>query len=200
MKLWLQVLFAQGYLWRDRFPEQFDYRPLRRGVSWLMLIFGLSLVTWGIGLVVTGSPITGTLMVLTGSGFVVTNFESLGFYRLGGSAAFWISVGWGSVSAALVGMASLFAVFLYGAVFDSIWALIGLVWIVGFIACCCTASINAIECRYLFFASPRDNACMLEESGSQSIGQLWKETFWLLPRQILFGIQSRRPPPEGGTA
>ena len=62
MRLLFQVLFMQGYLWRDRFPEAFDYRPHRHGVSWLMLIFGLSLVAWGITLVMTGSPITGVLM------------------------------------------------------------------------------------------------------------------------------------------
>ena len=115
----------------------------------------------------------------------MSNIESLGFYRLGGGPAFWVSVGWGSVSAALIGMAALSALFLYSAVFDSLWALIALLWIVGFMMCCCTPSINAIEARYLFFANPRDNANRLEENPPESIGEIWKETFWLLPLEML---------------
>ncbi len=192
MKLWLQVLFAQGWLWRDRFPEAFPVaRPQgSSGASVLWLVFGLLLVTGGAIALGGGygSQAFSVLQVLTGAAFFLSNIGILRIHRLIGSNAFWVSLSWSSGTVALVGITGLVLV----SAIEGYW--IWTVLLVGMMAFCFSLTIGAIERRYLFFSDPRTYGYLLDERQIESIREHWTETFWRLPGKVLKEM-IRKPPP-----
>jgi hypothetical protein len=186
MKLWLQVLFAQGYLWRDRFPEEFPPDAHLRGErpSVFMFAFGLTFFALGVVSAYSGSRLFAGLCLLVGAGYMVSNIGVLRADRVLGSAAFWVSLSWASGAVALVGIVSLIVTSaLYG------WW-IGFVMLLGYMTLPGTVAIFGIQSRYLFFFDPTRNAHRVEFNISGA-RDLWIDTYWRLPRQILFPQKER---------
>jgi len=95
MKLWLQVLFAQGYLWRDRFPESFEDTQCERWrPNALNLLWAISLITMGAMWIYYGSAIFGPTVLVTGIACLIGAADFFGLDRVVGSRAFWTSVSW----------------------------------------------------------------------------------------------------------
>ncbi|TMB95793.1 MAG: hypothetical protein E6J42_10125 [Chloroflexi bacterium] len=65
-------------------------------------------------------------------------------------------------------------------------------WSAAFMVFFGSMSLHSIECRYLFFADPRNYAEMLAEP-EWNPRELWLDTYWHLPCQILaIMLHSRR--------
>jgi hypothetical protein len=199
MKLWLQVLFAQGYLWRDRFPESFEYaKPDRWRPNALNLLWAASLVTLGAMWIYYGSAIFGPLLPVTGIAYLVGAADFLGLDRVVVSRAFWTSVSWACGALTVGGFAVLlilsFAWQLTTVVNgDSVSLGLAVVFVgsAGFMVFFGSMSLHAIECRYLFFADPRINATMLDDP-EWNPRELWSDTYLHLPAKILKTV-FRRP-------
>jgi len=176
MKLWLQVLFAQGYLWRDRFPEALEPALERRGLTLLWLIFALVLPVLGVLRMLDGSWTVGVLFIVTGVGASLLNAVSVEVHRLRENLAFWTSLAWGA--AVLIGpVISLIVVLAiqgdwgFATLLLLTWAFFG------------TAQLHDIESRYLFFSDPTANQYLLA-GWPESFPRMWVETYWRLPIRI----------------
>ena len=183
MRLWLQVLFAQGYLWRQRLPEVFPARSPAGTSNWHLwwLLFGAALLAGGInGVVRYGAGVFDALMILTGAGFLLWNIEVLRMQRLIGSHAFWVSLSWGSGTIVLLGLLALTVT----AALQGYWIYLGS--FAAMIPCFFTPTANMLQRRYLFFADTEKYGVLLDDDADvDGIWQYFTHTYWRLPREVL---------------
>jgi hypothetical protein len=198
MKLLLQVVFAQGYLWRDRFPESFpDGTPHGSSPQPLWLAFALVIAASGSLALYHGSVLFGPVLLLTGLSLAVWSADSLGLKTRLGSRAFWTSVSWASGTLTTLGFAMLLPLSVWAAIADPLSFPFPWCWLV---ASACymvffgSVGLHVLGRRYLFFAEPRKNAHLLEEPNF-SPGELWLDTYWNFPRRII-AIMLSRPSPD----
>lgn len=198
MKLWLQVLFAQGWLWRDRFPDALPQEPdtSKWSPSWWNLAFAVSLIALGGMWISYGDLTFGSLTLLSGVAYAVSSGDAFGLEKVAGTQAFWTSVSWGSGALTVAG----FLVLLILSLAWQIWYVVdgspslGLAVVsiasASFMVFFGSMSLRAIECRYLFFADSKRNAHLLEDV-EFSANELWLDPYWRLPKQILFPKKER---------
>ncbi len=184
MKLLLQMLFVQGWLWRDRLPEVFaQAKEQQIRIGWghvtpiLFLLISVLEITesrWG----------SATLLVIIAASLVLWRNHLFQLDRIAGGKELWISVSWAS---GLVVAASL-VILLVMAPLTSAWAALALaaagLYVYG------TGWLHGMESNYLLFADPANNAWRLEAQETTQKGfirprlHLLAETYWRLPRQI----------------
>jgi hypothetical protein len=204
MKLGLQVLFTQGYLWRDRFPARFDVATGMQPSLVGTLVWGIfvpsAILVGAVGALGDGDFAAGILALILVASWIVWTAASRWFDRLAGGKALWLSVYWASGSVMVV---MLVAVTL-AAPLAGKWALT--LFGVSLLLCCATGYLNALQRNYLMFAHPEDDAHVLTAPTSVKMGFIaaWRawliETYWRLPRQILAGVDKSSPPTEDGMA
>lgn len=180
MKLWLQVLFGQGYLWRDRFPASYN-RPAGQGGNLQVLSLAWSAVFLMLSVrnALDGSLAVAAISIVTSLAFMASTLHGFPFLQSLRNHPFWVSVAWAGVSVALLGvLASIAASILIEA-----WA-----WVLilsAFLAFCAAGMVNQPERRYLFFCDPGENIDALMAESTRGIVGYWRETYWRLPRQTL---------------
>jgi len=177
MKLWLQVLFAQGYLWRRRFPDLFAADAHLRGErpSLWQIAFGLFfLLAGGVGNLVYDNWLWAALYLSIGIGFSFPLLGVLRMDRILGDAALWVSLSWASGVLALTGVLVLVVV----CAVISRW--LAALLFLAFLVLPAAPTIHGILSRYLFFADPHSNAHPIK-----SVREFWLETYWQLPREVV---------------
>jgi len=198
MKLWLQVLLAQGYLWRDRFPEQFvATRKSPPRATWVT--FAPVVITVAGLLVLFDGRWWGLSVAAAGFGYFLFIAYPLRLDRLIGSTEMWLSITWGGGFLATAATVSLVPV----AVLIGGWGV--LVVSLGLWLSAVTAWLRSVQANYLIFADPERNSWRLDPEQNPRrpdwLGR-WRDgltlAYWHLPRQILFGIEPPRR--TGGTA
>ncbi len=192
MKLWLQVLFAQGYLWRDRFPEAFAEAKVehRSTTGYLIhLIFAVMLLM-GIWSIADGDLSWGILVPVAGT-WLLWALSSHGLRTDVGRKELWLSAVWALGFLFSVSIIGLLLVVLVTADW---WLLLLTLWL---IVCYFTGWLRGIQCNYLIFRDPANNAWRLEGPKEPPKGFMRAytdaivETYWRLPRQILFPQKER---------
>jgi hypothetical protein len=184
VKLLFQVLFLQGYLWRDRFPAYFR----EGGIAWyngdvVLLSIGLIFTTAGISVLAAGWVIAGMLILMFGAGFVLGNAQRLGLNRLGGSDAFWVSLEWSGGTLTVLGtLGIILRLILVG----GWWPVTLLFLLILFFPE--APGIRRTWERYLFFADPAKNRHFLEDPISRNPLTFWFDTFFRLPWQVAKAI------------
>jgi hypothetical protein len=181
MKLWLQVLFAQGYLWRGRFPQRFAEDAHLRGErpSLWQVIFGLFWLAAAFLVVRYDASLWALIYLTIGIGFSFPLLGILRIDRIFGSAALWVSLSWAFGVLALVGvLAMVVACALFG-----YW--LGVFLFLAFLAFPAAPTLNGILSRYLFFADPHSNAHLLEDHSIYSARTFVLETYWRLPSEVV---------------
>jgi hypothetical protein len=189
MKLWLQVLFAQGYLWRDRFPDLFpaDAHLSGERPSLWQIAFGLLFLVGGVLNALVYSPSLLTVIHISiGIGLSFPLIAALGLNRLFGDAALWVSLSWATGT---LGLAGIVALVTYSFVTGS-WLTVAL--FLAFLALPAAPTINGILSRYLFFADPHSNAHRLDDAPTDRAQNFWVETYWRLPLAAI-RLMFRRP-------
>jgi hypothetical protein len=198
MKLWLQVLFAQGWLWRDRFPEQFAATkkpPLR--ATWVT--FTPLVITVAGLLVMLDGRWWGLSVAAAGFGWFLFIAYPLRLDHVIGSTELWLSITWGSGFLTTAATASLIPMAVLTGDWEVLLVSLGL-WL-----CAVTTWLRFVQANYLIFADPEGNSWRLDpEQNPRRPDRLgrWRDvltlTYWHLPRQILFGTEPPRR--TGGTA
>jgi hypothetical protein len=198
MKLWLQVVFAQGYLWRDRLPEQFratkdstlrptwvNFAPLVLAVAGLLILFDGR--GWGLS------------AVAAGLGWFLFTAYPLRLDRAIASTELWLSITWSGGFLATAATASLVLIGIASGDWELLLISLGL-WL-----CAVTSWLRLVQANYLIFVDPEKNLWRLDPAQNPPrhdwLGR-WRDiltsTYWHLPRRILFGIEPPRP--TGGPA
>ena len=180
MKLWLQVLFAHGYLWRERFPDLFGADAHLRGErpSLWQIAFGVFFLVAAIGNAVASLWERAAIFLFIGMDFAFPLVGLTRVNRLFGDAALWVSLSWATGVLALAGILVLIGLSL---ITGAWWAAL---LFLAFLALPAAPTINGILSRYLFFADPRANAHWLEDHPIESARSFWVETCWRLPREV----------------
>ena len=204
MKLWLQVLFAQGYLWRDRFPAQFGetstQKPKLLGtVVWGFLVPSLALLAGWVELA-DGNLLSGLPAVALSVFWVLWSVSGRWVERLVGGKALWLSIHWATGFLAVI---SIVATLILPPL-ENTWGLMPLALVL--LLCSGTAYLRALQSNYLIFVSPEENAWRLTPPAPAKAGFVaaWREwlleTYWRLPRKTLFGEDDSPPPASDGMA
>lgn len=200
MKLWLQVLFVQGWLWRDRLPEEFlkakvEYHGLAAYLIYLYLILSTVLLFMSIGLLADGELSRGVFLALLAAAWFLWSLSSREFGTDASGKEFRISALWATGFLFAVSVFGLLAV----ALVTADW------WLVPFpivlLVCWVTGWLRGIQGNYLLFRDPVNNAWRLEASKQppkgfmRSYADAIVDTYWRLPREIFI---SRRGPRHAG--
>ncbi len=192
MKLLLQVLFVQGWLWRDRFPQQFAETKLEhRGLApylWIILPAALLLAsflalatgeTWAIGL------------TFTAGAWLLWSLSSRWLSVDASRKELRISINWALGFLFCISVLLLLAL----ALATSVWPLIPLAFVL--IVCLVTGWMRAVQRNYLLFRQPDEYAWVLDGPGEQPKGLVAPfataitDAYWRLPKQILFPQKER---------
>jgi len=96
MKLWLQVLFAQGYLWRDRFPDAYAVTQIKGRLLGWWLFYPVVLVVLGGSRIPWGAAWLGVITLAAGALWVVWRVSALMLQRRITRRALVISIHWAS--------------------------------------------------------------------------------------------------------
>jgi len=187
MTLWLQVLFAQGYLWRRRFPDRFAADAHLRGErpSLWQIAFGLFWLAAAFLVVRYDASLWALIYLTIGVGFSFSLLRILRVDRIFGSAALWVSLSWAFGVLALAGVLTMVvacAVFGY-------W--LGAFLFLAFLAFPAAPTLNGILSRYLFFTDPRSNANLLEDHPIGSARTFVLDTYWRLPSEVVRAMLHR---------
>ncbi len=192
MKLLLQVLFVQGWLWRDRFPEVFaEAKVEHRGITgYLILLLSAVLLLMGILSVADGDLSRGILAPVAGT-WLLWALSSRGLRADVGRKELRLSVMWA--------LGFFFSVSVFGlllvALVTADWWLLLLTF--ALLVCWVTGWLHGIQGSYLLFRDPVNNAWRLEGPKEPPKGFMRAytdavvETYWRLPRQILFPQKER---------
>ncbi len=192
MKLLLQVLFAQGWLWRDRLPEVFaEAKVEHRGtIGYLILLLFAVLLLMGILSIADGDLSRGILVPVAGT-WLLRALSSHGLRADVGRKELRLSVVW---ALGFLFSVSIFGLLLVALVTADWWLLLLTLWL---IVCFVTGWLRGIQCNYLIFRDPANNAWRLEGPKEPPKGFMRVytdaivETYWRLPRQILFPQKER---------
>ncbi len=192
MKLLLQVLFAQGWLWRDRFPHSYaEAKVEHRGtIGYFMLLLSAVLLLMGILSIADGDLSRGILVPVAGTGLLWA-LSSRGLRADVGRKELRLSVMW---ALGFLFSVSVFGLLLVALVTADWWLLLLTLWL---IVCFVTGWLHGIQRNYLIFRDPANNAWRLEEPKEPPKGFIRAytdaivETYWRLPRQILFPQKER---------
>jgi len=176
MKLWFQVLFAQGYLLRQLFPDDFREEHESTRPNLVNLVLSLLYVALGLGMIFTGSPVFGSVLTLTGLAWAIWSGDSLGLKRCVCSRAFWTSLSWASGTASVIGW---FLIALLSAIFG-MWLMFGI--FAAFFGFFGTISLRLLQRRYLYF-SQRSSSWDTEPIGG-NIAEWYVDAYWRLPREV----------------
>jgi len=193
MRLWLQVLFAQGYLWREQSPQFWSARDSGKwSPHGFDMLRAVAFSGIGVFLAIIGSAVYGLVIAIAGAAMAIAHGDSFGLKRFFGSRAFWLSVNWAAGTLALGGLAAVLVL----SVAFGIWRVAAPVFLFWVFAG--TEMLRDMQRHYLFFAGRRQ---YIDPPGGESDDRsdLYVETYWLLPREIFFGIEAPRRPPKGGT-
>ena len=179
MKLWFQVLFAHGYLWRRRFPDLFAADAHLRGErpSLWQIAFGLFWLAGGVLSAAYDLWPWAAIYLAMGIGF---SFPLVGIVRVDrifGDAAFWVTLSWATGVLALSGV---FTLVIFCAITGK-W--LGALVFLGYLVLPAAPTTNGILSRYLFFAEPRSNADILERHPIDNAPKFLADTYWRLPRE-----------------
>ena len=200
MKLWLQVLFAQGYLWRDTFPDELQKVKAEPRKIRLPTLIPLAMIVLVSLALVGDAEWTTAVPVLTLSlGWFMFRSYPLRADTLVGTLEFWISATWAGGAIALISAVVLAITTLatgsWGLVLLCMGAWLGIV----------TPWLRGVEANYLILADPVDNSWRLDPQLNprpSGIPSTWRfmisEAYWRLPRQIFFGAKVTKPPAQGG--
>lgn len=189
MKLLVQLVFAQGYVWRDRFPEMFARAKCEQGKMWL-IILPSALVASGIPLLKT-SPVVGISFLAVGISWLVWFAVST---RIGEHARLKplrLSLVWFAGFAFVTSLLCVLAV----APFLREWILVP--WAIGLLMCFGSGWLRAFQYNYLLFRQPDEYAWVLEGLPQPPKGLMAAyayaigEIYWRLPKQILFPRKER---------
>ena len=192
MKLWLQVLFAQGYLWRDRFPDAFAETKVEHQGPWsvVLLVLAVAVLGMSLGLLAAGEE----------EAFFMTPMAVLWVAWSLASRGLRAGVRWTELRISLTWtLGFLFSVSAFAMLAEALvatrWQLLALgVWLT---VCLATGCLRGIQRNYLLFRQPGEYAWVLEGPGERPKGIIAPyadaiaETYWRLPRQILFPQRER---------
>jgi len=193
MKLWLQVLFAQGYLWRDRFPEQFSATKNSALRATWVTFAPLAIALAGL-LVLLDGRFWGLSLALAGFAWFAFLAYPLRLDRVLRSTELWLSLTWGGGFLATLANGSLVLQAVLSGALDVLLISAGL-WF-----CVATSWLRFVQANYLIFADPGRNVWRLDpaqnppnESWFHRLRDTFVTTYWHLPRKILFGVEPPRP-------
>lgn len=192
MKLLLQLLFAQGWLWRDRFPEVFVKAKVehRGTIGYLMLLLSAVLLLMGILSIADGDLSRGILVPVAGT-WLLWALSYRGLRADVGRKELRLSVMW---ALGFLFSVSVFGLLLVALVTADWWLLLLTFWL---IVCLVTIWLRGIQRSYLIFRYPAEYAWMLDDPKQPPKGLIAPyadaivETYWRLPRQILFPQKER---------
>ncbi len=192
MKLVLQVLFSQGWLWRDRFPEVFaEAKVERRGtIGYLMLLLSAVLLLMGI-LSIADGDLSRSILVPVAGTWLLWSLSYRGLRADVGRKELRLSVMW---ALGFLFSVSVFGLLLVALVTADWWLLLLTFWLV---VCIVTIWLRGIQRSYLIFHYPAEYAWMLDDPKQPPKGLIAPyadaivETYWRLPRQILFPQKER---------
>ena len=193
MKLWLQVLFAQGWLWRERFPDKFaeaavERRPLR---GWLFVLFVAAIwVIVAFAQVERGRAWVGALGLVVGLVWVIWQASAPTIRKGVKAKEFRVSLHWaaGFVAYVLVALSALVGIVVME------WPLV--MWSAILMFCSASHWLRGIQNNYLLFLDPVANAKRLElpplgKGFITPVARLVADAYWWLPKQILFPQKER---------
>ena len=191
MKLLLQLLFVQGWLWRDRFPEVLARSKVQHTrIGQLLVIAPILLLLVGATQIADSASSEGAALLALGGSWLLWYISSLGIsegtrWKEARSSASWAT--------GFLFLVTLFASIGVGVVTQD-WSLLPAYFL--FLLCPGSSWMRAIQANYLFFRDPADNAWRLEEQPAERgllrpLINLWVETYWRLPSEILFPQRER---------
>jgi hypothetical protein len=192
VKLWLQVLFAQGWLWRDRFPEKFrEANTHKRSWLWWMLLLWVPAV-WAIAATGMGDRATLSALALANAFvWLVWQCALLLIRQNVSQKALRISVHW------IAGLATyaLLALSLAAGMVAGEWQLI--MWSAILLTCSASYWLRGVQDNYLLFRDPANNAWRLDGGPAEKglfrpLINTWQDTYWRLPRQIFVTMRGPR--------
>jgi hypothetical protein len=197
----LKVIFGQGYLWNDCFDVPDEDVSFRRWQPNLWnLVWALPLIAVGAILVADGSTVFGPLFLVTGTALGLSSTDFFAVQRFAGSGAFWMSARWAAASITALGFVAMLLLWLVvklWRLYDGSFSMRGwstLVLAGSFMVFFGSMILHELERRYLFFANPRRYGDMLVEPNWDP-KQLWLETYWKLPVEIVRRVFARRDQP-----
>jgi hypothetical protein len=185
MKLLLQLVFVQGWLWRHCFPEVFvRAKTQRMNIGW-WVILPMLLVLVGVAQLAEEAWSAGVPLLAFGVLWLIWQASSRGIHEKTGKKEFRISLSWGSGFVFMVMLLGSTAV----AVVTANWPL--LLLSVAVFLCSGSGWLRGIEANYIFFRDPTNNMWRLEDRPPEKglvrpLVNLWVETYWRLPSEILF--------------
>lgn len=195
MKLWLQVLFAQGYLWRDRFPEAYADTGMRGRALGSWLVFPITLLALGtINIASGGVPWIGVAMLATGAAWVMWRGTAIMLRRpLEGKREVVISMHWASGLVVFV----LLWLLIFGALASGAWILALIV--IAFQIDPGSTWLWEIQNNYLLFRDPTNSRWRVDAQPRTGWVSPWTlvatliQTYVLLPAEILGLRKTSRP-------
>ena len=187
MKLWLQVLFVQGWLWRDRFPDKFPAADSgKRRLGWWVLLLWVPAVWVIVALDLASDRASFSALALTNAFvWLVWQCTALAIRPNVRGKQLWISLHW---AAAFVAYILLLLALVVGIVALE-WMLV--LWSGVLLICSASHWLRGIQNNYLVFVDPVRNAWRLElpslgKGFITPVARLIADAYWHLPRQILF--------------
>ena len=183
MKLLLRVMFNQGSLWRDRWPQAYDdpEPPLRR----IAVAIPASVIFIGVLSILNGSSLVGVLTIALGAIWGIALAMRAAITSLPSHRVWWTNAHWVAVSVFALSIPPLIVVaIVLGAWVDAAFLLLVHVTYGSF-------TIRQIEARFLFFCDPVTNKALLDDPGSGRGGYLrglierQKDVYVRFPRAIL---------------
>ena len=193
MKLLLQLLFAQGWLWRDRFPEVFAEAKVEhhRTIGYFIILLSVVLLLlMGILSIANGDLSRGILVPVAGT-WLLWTLSHRGLRADVRQKELRLSVMW---ALGFLLSVSVFGLLLVALAAAEWWLLLVALWL---IVCFVTGWLRGIQRSYLIFRYPAEYAWMLDDPKQPPKGLITPyadvivETFWRLPRQILFPQKER---------
>jgi hypothetical protein len=196
MKLLLQLLFVQGWLWRDRFPDEFrkaklEHRGLAAYLVYLYLIFSIVLLFISIGFLADGDLSRGVFLALLAAAWFLWALSSREFGTDASGKEFRLSAIWATGFLFAVSVVA----FLAMVIMTADWLLLPPP--IAFLLCLVTGWLRGIQGNYLIFRDPVNNAWRLKQTRTETglvrpLVNSWIETYWRLPLQIFFPTRGQR--------
>jgi len=185
VRLALQVMFAQGYLWRDRFPGYLESKQGHVSMHWLALGMGAVFLAAGSVGVIDGDIVLYVLYLPMGVAFLAGSWNGFGVSGKIGSRAFWVSFSWAAGTIGIMCMFLEMAIALSIAIVDERFqSVIIFSTLALFLLLPGLWTILQIERRILFFSDPVRNASVLQDGMIHSLVGAWKEAFIFNPLWI----------------